>query len=294
MPDPSLGVAITQDNKVMVFGRYTLEFFVNVASSNFAFQRVETRAQKIGIVATHAKCEAGGNFYITGGRKEESVSVHAIGVGSSQKIATREIDKIISQYSEPELSDIRMESRTENDITFVLIHLPRETLCFNKTIAESFGLSTAWTILKSDVLGDTTYRGINSVFDSRTGNWVIGDKTNSSIGVLDNNVATQYGEIAEWLLYSPFFKAETASINSIELNTIPGFTTTEDGTVATSITYDGITYSSEMWEMYGLPSDYTKRFILNRLGYIGNWCGFKFRGATRSRMAFSLLGVNLD
>ena len=39
MPDDSLGVAKTQDNKVAVFGRYTIEYFQNVATENFAFQR---------------------------------------------------------------------------------------------------------------------------------------------------------------------------------------------------------------------------------------------------------------
>ena len=38
------------------------EDIVDIAQDNFAFQRVETRAQKIGIVATHAKCESGNKF----------------------------------------------------------------------------------------------------------------------------------------------------------------------------------------------------------------------------------------
>ena len=73
MPDKSLGVAKTQDDKVMVFGRYTLQYFIDVATANFAFSNIETRAQKIGIVATHAKCESGGNWFITGGRKRVGI-----------------------------------------------------------------------------------------------------------------------------------------------------------------------------------------------------------------------------
>jgi hypothetical protein len=114
MPDPSLGVAKTSDNKVMVFGRYTTEFFANNASENFAFQRLESRAQKLGIVATHAKCEVGGNFYIVGGPKEESVSVHMLVSGTSRKVASREVEKILAQYTEPELADIRVETYTKD------------------------------------------------------------------------------------------------------------------------------------------------------------------------------------
>jgi hypothetical protein len=91
MPDKSLGVAKTQDNKVIVFGRYSIEYFINQATPQFAFKRVDARAQKIGIVATHAKCELGGKWYITGGRKDESVAVHIVTLGKSQKVSTREV-----------------------------------------------------------------------------------------------------------------------------------------------------------------------------------------------------------
>ncbi|MBN2841553.1 MAG: hypothetical protein JXM68_00595, partial [Sedimentisphaerales bacterium] len=56
MPDASLAVAKTPDNKVIVFGRYSIEYFINAASEDFAFRRIENRGLKIGLVATHAKC----------------------------------------------------------------------------------------------------------------------------------------------------------------------------------------------------------------------------------------------
>jgi hypothetical protein len=291
MPDPSLGLAKTQDNKVMVFGRYSLEYFVDIASENFAFQRVETRAQKIGIVATHAKCEIGGSFYITGGRKNDAVSVHIIGIGSSEKISTREIDKVISKYTEPELADMRMEGRTENGTVFILVHLPGETLCFNTSIAKSFGKDSAWCILKTDVSGDNTYRAINGVFDARSVDWVYGDKINGTIGKLDETVSTHYDSIVEWELYTPFIRFEKFSLDQIELETIPGHTATDDATVAFSVTTDGLFYGKEWWAMYGAVQDYNQRFIKRRCGYISDWVGFKFRGASRSRMAFSGLQV---
>ena len=287
MPDPSLGVSKTQDNKVMVWGRYSLEYFINAATENFAFQRVETRAQKIGIVATHAKCEAGGSWFITGGRKEENLGVHVIGIGTSAKISTREIDKILGEYTEPELSDMRMESYTIDGVTFVLIHLPNETLCFNETLSKTFGLSVAWSILKSDVQGDTPYRAINGVFDARRGHWYYGDKLNGNIGLLDNSIATHYDKIAEWIIYTPLINIDSASVDEIEIQTIPGHTATGDATVAFSTTQDGLTYSQEYWTIYGETLDYGQRFYQRRIGYVRDYIGFKYRGASRSRMAFA-------
>lgn len=291
MPDPSLGLAKTPDNKVMVFGRYSLEYFVNVSTANFAFQRVTTRSQKIGIVATHAKCESGGKFYITGGYRDGAVSVYAIGIGSAVKVSTREIDKILAKYSEPELSDIRMECRTENDITFILVHLPEETLCFNESIADSEGIGIAWSLLKTGT-GDTIYRGINGILDARSGKWVYGDRLDSKIGLLDNDVSTQYDAITEWILFTPFVDLETFSIDELNIETIPGHTTTLDATVAVSMTYDGVIYGGEHWMQYGEPAEYSQRFILRRLGLCNSWMGFKFRGVSASRMAFALMRLN--
>jgi hypothetical protein len=287
MPDKSLGVSKTQDNKVMVWGRYTLEYFVDIAQENFAFRRVETRAQKIGIVATHAKCESGGIWYITGGRKEDAVGVYAVSVGSSAKMSTREIDKVLAAYTEPELADMRMESRNEDDVTFILVHLPNETLCFNETVAKSLGVAAAWTILKTDIQGDETYRAINGVFDARVAKFIYGDKRDSRIGELDNTVFSHYGDAIEWMLYTPLLKLETMSVDEIEIETIPGNAPDNDATVAISQTSDGLTYSQEHWQLYGNNLHYSQRFIIFMLGYVPDWVGYALRGATKARMAFS-------
>ena len=291
MPDPSNGLSKTQDNKVMVWGRYSLEYFVNAATDNFAFSRVQTRAQKIGIVATHAKCESGGKFFITGGYRDSAVGVYAVGIGSAGKVSTREIDKIIKQYTEPELSDMRMEARTEDDTTFIIVHLPNEPLCFNESIAKSIGVEYAWSILKSDVQGNSPYRGINGVFDARSAKWVYGDKRDDSIGILNNAICTHYDKLAEWILYTPLLNLSPFSVDEIELETIPGHTVDIDAKVAFSITYDGVMYGKEYWELYGQPNDYNQRFFLRRLGICNDWLGFKFRGASKSRMAFALMAV---
>ena len=287
MPDKSLGLSLNAENKIMVWGRDSLEYFVyNAKASGFAFTRLPTRSQKIGIVATHAKCEVGGKFYITGGRKDDAVSVHIIGTGTAQKISTREIDKILKQYTEVELSDMRMEGRTEDNIAFIIIHLPNETLCFNENIALKFGINKAWSILKSDVYGNTPYRAINGINDARSSKWVYGDKIDSTIGYLDNDSCEHYGNIAEWIIYTPALRLETMSMDQIEIETIPGHTATDDATVAFSTSYNGLTYGHEEWLDYGGQNEYDKRFFARALGYVPDWVTLKFRGATRSRMSF--------
>lgn len=149
-PDPSNGVGLTPDNKVIVFGRYTIEYFINIAQANFAFTRVPSRAVKAGIVGTHAKAEMLDRWYILGGRKEEAVSVHAVGVGSVTNVSSREVDKVIGTYDENQLSTAVLEARVEDKYQYLIIHLPNDTLIYNARVGEGVDNEYAWSILKTD------------------------------------------------------------------------------------------------------------------------------------------------
>jgi len=298
-PDITVGVARTVDNKVAVFNRYTTEYFqtrgadISAFQGQFGFGRVKGRLLKTGIVGTHCKCELDGRFMIMGGKKEENVSIHALTVGGTEKLATREVDQVIGKYTEEQLSTSKLEARVEDGYMFLIVHLPDETLMLNYTLAKSGGLNVAWSILKSDVFTDTVYgkardyRAKHVVLDPRRGEWVAGDKESGKLCVIDKTVATHFGEIAECVLYTPFLDLENMSIDEIDLETIAGHTASKDATVAISMTYDGIKYGKEWWAQYGLPSDFGKRFVARRLGYIRDWVGIKFRIASRSRVAFS-------
>ena len=285
-PDPTIGVGKTTDNKAIAFGRYSTEYFINQSNPNFAFTRAGGRAIKSGIVGTHCKAEMGDIWYVMGGRKEEAVSINALGVGSYTKVSSREVDKIIGQYSEAELAPSILEARVEDSYSYLIVHLPNETLLFNETLAKVVGNEQAWSILKSDVEGDLPWRGIHGLFEPRRGDWVYGDKRSNKLALLDESVATHSDEIVEWVLNTPYLFLERLSLDAIEIETLPGFTGTSDATVFLSLTYNGVTHGTEVTLLYGLPSQYEKRFVKRRLGYIRDWVSIKLRGANRSRMAF--------
>lgn len=291
-PDPTLAVDKTSDNQVVVFGRYSTEYFINRATDNFAFQRVQGKAIKAGVVGTHCETELEGRFYILGGGREEAPSIHVISAGGYKSIATREVDKLISEYTEIQLADAVLETRVEDRNKFILVRLPNHTLIYNATIAERMGRDVAWSIVKSDILGDTKWRGVNGVYDPRIAEWVYGDNLSGNIGKLDNAVATQYGNAVESIIYTPIVKLENASIDEIEVDTIPGHqVNTDDVTCAVSITYDGVTFSKEWWALYGQKSRYNTRFIVRRLGDVSDNIGFKIRCASPERLAFLSLKV---
>lgn len=290
-PDPTLGVGLTTDDKVIAFNRYTTEYFVNAAAANFAFTRVPSRAVKVGVVGTHCKAEIEGVWYVMGGSKESDVSIYALSVGNADNIASREVTKLINQYNESQLSTSVLETRVEDDYPYLIVHLPNETLLFNFQVAKLSGVDQAWSILKTDVNGDLPWRAIHGVFEPRKGKWVYGDKTANTLAILDDTVGTHYGNIVECILFSPFIWLEQASIDELDIQTIPGFTNTDDASVFLSLSYDGIFFSQEHILQYGAPSSYGQRFIAYRLGYVDNWFSLKLRWASRSRMVFSLAKI---
>lgn len=286
-PDGTIGVEKTVDNFVAVFNRYTTEFFINDASENFAFSRVSGRALNVGIVNPNAKCIIDDAFYCVGSRKEEAISVYALTAGNSTKVATREIEKLLKQYTDAQLQSVAVESQEFDGYQFVLIHLPNETLKLNVTIAKAAGLQNAYSIIKTGKDGQTTYTGIHGVFDTSIGKWVYGDKTQGRIATLDDTVSLHYEDFAEWYLSTPFYPVDSASIDKVEIESIPGFTNFNDATVAISLSQDGVNQTAERWIDYGSMHDYNNRFIKRRLGYIRDYVSFQLRGVSRSRMAFS-------
>ena len=288
-PDPTLAVDRTSDNQIAAFNRYTTEYFINRATTNFAFQRIEGKSIKCGVVGTHCETELEGQFYILGGGREESVSLHVISAGTYTSVATREVDKLIKKYTEAELADAVLETRVTDQDKFIIVRLPNETLLFNVTIARQLGKEYAWTIIKSDVVTDIKWRGVNGILDPRVG-WIYGDNQNSNIGILDDSVASQYGAIVESIFYSPLVDMEAMSLDQIEVKTIPGHqVNTGDVTCAVSLTYNGLTYGTEWWALYGKQSDYGTRFIVNRLGYVRERVGFKVRCASDERFNFTFI-----
>ena len=288
-PDPTLAVDRTSDNLVIVFNRYTTEWFRNVATDNFAFQRLQNKAIKCGVVGTHAETEMESQFYVLGGGREEDISVHILAGGAYQSIASKEVDEIIGSYTETELKDAVLETRVEGrESRFVMVRLPNHTLLYNKAVAEKLGADQAWTIVKSQIETDGAWRGVNGALKPDVG-WLYGDTTTTDIGVLDFTIATQYDEPVETILYTPLVDLETMSIDEIELDTIPGHQlSSDDVTCAISATTDGVTFGTEYWELYGEQYNYKTRFIMRRGGYVDNFIGYKIRYVGVERLAFSL------
>lgn len=279
-PDKTLAGGKTQDNLAIVFNRYSTEYFINEASEQFAFSRLTQKAVNSGIVGPRCWCDLGGNIFILGGSKGEPVALRILAPGQVISVTTRTVGKIIASYAESDLYSCRIESRTENEDRLIYIHLPNKTLLYNHTIAEQMGKESAWSELRT---GQSTWRCINGVRDPKQNKWVYGDKIDSRIGYLDSLTAAQYGQPVHSEFYTPMAPIDSMSVDSIEVNTIPGNSSSIEN-MFVSTTRDGAHYSQEWSNEESVPEIYDDRFIVRRLGYVRKKIGFKFRSLNKGKI----------
>ena len=300
-PDATYGVARNEDNEILAFGQFTVEPFRNAGTANFAFARIALKSQNVGILGTHCKTEIESVWYVIGREENKAPTAYVLQGGQRDEIATREVQKVFDTYKETqnELQSSVVESYGRDGVNFVVFHLPNETLLYNATLAQSMGNDVAWSIIKTgrDDFDSRAFRGINAVRDPRNSTWIVGDRFNTSIGELDESVATQYGDIAEWYLYSPMIKLEKMSINKLEVETIPGMVPldadSDDQTVFVSMSYDGRIHGKEWTKEQGRRFDYNNRFIIRLRDYVRNYASIRMRSTSRTRMAFANLKLGV-
>lgn len=294
--DFTYAVRQSENDEVVVFGSRSIQHYYLSGGELFAFTPLDQKNRRLGVVGTHAMGLLSGSWYMVGRSNESAPSIYNYSQGSYKKIATREIEQILSAYTETQLEGVTVDTLVEDDVSMVIFHLPDTTLMFSPTVAAAFGPKYSWSILKSDALGNKQYRAKDFVQDPRINQFIVGDRLNGNLGIFDDGVSTHYGDIAEWILYTPVTKLEGLSINYLEIEVITGLADqSNDATVAVSTTYNnGRTYTNEYWELYGDQYDYDKRFYIHRMGYVRDTIGFKFRGASRSRMAFGLMSVEVS
>lgn len=291
MPDKSLGVMQTQDNLVLVFGRYSMEYFINQANANFAFSRIAQKSIKAGIVGTHCKCTLAGFIFILGGRKDETASFHIVQAGGIDNLSTQTIDEIFSSYTEAELSTAVLESRADERDQLVIVRLPRHTLIYNHKAAMAIGKQNSWSVLSYGVDNDI-WLGANGVFDPRIAKWVYGSAYDLELFTLDKISAAQNDTAVESEFSTPLIPAKNVRVGDIELNTVAGYNASHV-VIFMSVSFEGAFVSSEFIEVYSGPLQYGRRLIIRRsVGYVPDEFSLQFRCVSKDKVNFSNLVVN--
>lgn len=288
-PDKTKAVGKTQDNLLLALNRHTAEYFVDQANDNFAFTRINQKAVNCGVVSPGGWFELSGRVYMLGGAKGEPVTFKILGAGQAETIATDYVERIINSYSEADLSTAYLEGRSKARDQLVYVQLPNHTLLYNVFVANKFGPQYAWSELRS---GEDDWRACNGVYDTNLGQWIYGDKLGTTIGKLDDTLASHYGESVTSQFQTALIPMESLSVSQLELNVVSGYG--EDTALFVSSTQNGSYHGAEWTKYIAMALRYNYRYIVRRLGYVRQQIGFKFRALNKSKINVSGLKVTHD
>lgn len=282
-------------NEVYALNRYTIEVFSNTGGELFPFQRIEGAYVPRGTLGTHCCTSFIDSIAFLGSAYNESPGIHVAVNGASTKLSTREIDKILADYSEGTLANSVLEARIDQDHRNLMLHLPDQSLVYDAGASSAVG-TPVWYTLDSGTLTDKSiYRAryLTWCYDQ----WLAGDTMGSSIGRLDNTVHTHYGDSVGWEFSTPIIYNESRGgiVHVLELVGLPGRVTLgDDPMVYTAYSLDGETWSQDMGIQAGMTGERNKRLIWVQQGAFRNWRIQRFRGTSDASIAIARLEAQVE
>lgn len=292
-PDPIYAVD-KLINEAYALGRYTIEAFANVGGSNFPFQRIDGAQVPRGILGTHCYARFAGTFAFLGSGRNEPPGVYAMGPASTSKLSTREIDQKLLKYSEAQLSQCFVESKTNKAHEWLMVHLPDTCLVYDLA-ASKIVQEPVWFELHSGNLTRSQYRarGLVWCYDQ----WIAGDPTGATLGSMTDSVSSHYGSVVGWEFGTPIIYNEGRGgiVNELELVSLPGRVAFGvDPVIWTSYSEDGETWSMERMVKAGKQGERDKRIVWRRQGQIRNVRMQRFRGTSDAHVSFTRLEAQIE
>ena len=292
-PDPVVGL-IKLRNEIYAVNRHTIEVFQNVGTTGFPFERIAGAQITRGSVGVNANCMFLDQIAFIGGGMGEGIAVWLGANGNSQKISTREIDIVLSGYTEAQLAASFMETRTDRDHRQLLIHLPDKCLVYDG--ASSAGAQQpVWYCLSSSLDGTSAYRSSRLVY--AYGRWNTGDTQSSSFGYLVDDISTHWGQAIGWNFQTQIIYNESRGVvvHDLELVALTGRVALgADPQISTSYSQDGVTYSQPKFIRAGKIGDRSKRLVWMQQGSFRNWRLQRFSGTSDAFLSFARLEARLE
>jgi hypothetical protein len=292
-PDPVNGLAKLR-NEVYAINRYTIEVFDNVGGSNFPFQRVSGAQIEKGSLGTYCSKVYKETVAFLGSGRNESPGVYMAAGGSIIKISTREIDEILSKFTESALAESVMETMNDKSHDLLWIRIPDRTLVYDLTASTAAG-EAIWYIMSSSPTDLVPYKGRDIVWVYN--DWYCGDTQSSKIGVLDDAQALHFGDVVKWEFSTKIIYNENRGVlfNKLELVVLPGRYESDDtAVISTSYSVDGRTWSQPRTIKAGAFGDREKRLVWWRQGHMKHTRIQKFTGDSKTYLAASRLDATLE
>ena len=292
-PDPIKAI-LKLRNEVYALNRNTIEVFDNVGGDFFPFKRIEGAQIQKGVIGKHAACVFANAIAFLGSGRNESPAVYVGANASTIKISTREIDQVLTGYSESELAYVILEARNDKAHNHLWVRLPDRTLVYDATASQVLD-EPVWFQLTSALHGYSAFRAKDLVwcYDK----WLIGDATSNYVGYLSDAVSSHFGDIVRWefgtmIVYN---EGRGAIFHELELVCLTGRVAFGlDPQISTSYSVDGETWSQDKYVKVGKQGDRSKRILWLQQGTMRNWRIQRFRGDSQAFISVARLEARLE
>lgn len=291
-PDPVIAM-LKLHNEPIALNRYTMETFSNIGGQGFPFQRIAGALIPKGPTGTNACCVYMDNIGFVGSGRNEAVSVYLASNGQFARIATREIDLILLDYSEEQLAEIKVETRVDKGHELLLIHLPDQTLVYDGN-ASKIAQETIWYKLGSG-LDPAQYRARNLV--QCFGKWLVGDPQSSKIGYLTTDTSAHWDQEIGWEFSTVIVYNESvgAIFHELELVGLTGRVVVGvNPMISTRYSVDGEEWSQPRFISAGKTGERQKKLMWMGQGNMRNWRIQKFNGTSSTRISPARLEARIE
>lgn len=292
-PDPVNGLLKIR-GEVYAINRHTIEVFDNIGGDLFPFQRIEGAQIQKGSLGTYCACELAEGVAFLGSGRDEAPAIYLGANATATKISTREIDQLLTTYTEEQLALSVLEKRVDKGHQHLLVHLTDRTIVYDLVGSQAVQ-EPLWFYLTSGIDGFSRYRGRNLVWLYER--WNCADPISTRLGYLDAGVSTQYGDMARWEFGTTiiFNEGKGAVFHELELICLTGRVALGiDPTISTSYSLDGQTWSDEKFVSVGTIGNRSKRIAWRRLGKMRNWRIQRFKGNSDSHISIARLEAQLE
>lgn len=292
-PDP-VKALLKIRNEPHAINRYTIEAFDNIGGSGFPFQRIEGAQIQKGSLGTHTCCIFLEGIAFLGSGRDEAPAIWLGANSNAQKLSTREIDQLLKEYTEEVLADCLMETKTEDNHSFLYLHLPGKTLVYDARGSQAAG-QPIWFVLTSGVNETGQYLAQNFVwcYDK----WIVGHSTLAKTGFFDNKISTHWGDITTWEFGTQIIYNESNGVifHELELVCLSGRVILGiDPQISTQYSLDGETWSQEKYIKAGKRGERNKRLAWLQQGTMRNWRIQRFKGDSGSMLSMARLEARIE
>jgi hypothetical protein len=229
-----------------------------------------------------------------GSGRNEAPAIYVGAAATTQKLSTQEIDNLLLQYTEAQLTLVKLEARNDKNHQHLYIHLPDRTVVYDASASEALQ-EPVWFTLATTVVGFSQYRAQNLVW--AYDKWLVGDPQSSAIGYLVQDVGHHWGQQVRWefgtlIVYN---ESNGAIFNELELVSLTGSVALgKNPQISTSYSLDGKSYSQERSISVGTIGNTKKRLAWFQQGHMRNWRIQRFRGDSDAHVSFIRLEAQIE